>query len=173
MKLMRKLLIPALLLGTLTAGCELAPPKDLVGYLNLHPVHNQHGEQFQITKNALVSPNIQLSREEGTLRGWTYGEPLEMRVEGNVIKGARGPMPIELHVSREGSAVVARGMYGGRLADLAMCASSSDSVAAAGEVNAFSGARPCILENTATVVKMLKELGDAEAMAMLVAAYYH
>jgi hypothetical protein len=170
---MKKNVLLAVLLGTLAAGCELAPPKDLVGYLNLHPVFNQHGEQFQVTASTLVSPNIQLSREEGTLRGWTYGEPIEMRVEGDVIKGSRGSMPIELHVSREGNAVVARGIYGGRLADLAMCASSSDSAAAAGEVKAFSGARPCILENTATVVKMLKELGDAESMAMLVAAYYH
>ena len=170
---MQHKLVIAALLGSLAAGCELAPPKDLVGYLNLHPVHNLHGEQFQITANALVSPNIQLSREEGILRGWAYGEPIEMRVEGSVIKGSRGPMPIELHVSREGHAVVARGMYGGHLADLAMCASSADPVAAEGEVKALAGARPCVLENTATVVKMLKVLGDTEAMAMLVAAYYH
>ena len=64
-------------------------------------------------------------------------------------------------------------LYGGRLADLAMCISSSDTAAPAGEVNSISGARPCLLENTATVVKMLRELGDADAMAMLVTAYYH
>jgi hypothetical protein len=172
MKLHDNLLI-ASLLGTLAAGCELAPPKDLVGYLNLHPVFNQHGEQYQVTQSALVSPNVQLSREDGILRGWTYGEPIEMRAEGNLIKGSRGSMPIELHVSREGNAVVARGIYGGRLADLAMCASSSDAMAREGEVKAIAGERPCILENTATVVKMLKTLGDAESMAMLVAAYYH
>jgi hypothetical protein len=166
-------LVIAALLGTLAAGCELAPPKDLVGYLNLHLNYHEHGEQVQITENALVSPNTQLSREEGVLRGWTYGQPLEMRVEGNVIKGSRGPTPIELHVSREGNAVVARGMYGGHIADLAMCAPAAAQTAAVGEVKAFAGERPCILENTATVVKMFNKLGDTEAMAMLVAAYYH
>ncbi len=171
MKSTKKLLIAALL-GALAAGCELAPPKDLVGYLNLHLVHNQHGEQFQITESAVVSPNIQLSREGDTLRGWAYGEPVELRVEGNVIKGSRGTMPVELHVVREGDAVVARGMYGGRLTDLAMCTSQSDATTAGGEVTAIAGARPCIPENHATVVKMLTKLGDAETMAMLVAAYY-
>jgi hypothetical protein len=171
MKSTQKLVIAAIL-GTLGAGCELAPPKDLVGYLNLHPFLNQHGEQFQVTETALISPNTQLSREDGVLRGWTYGEPLELRVEGNVIKGSRGPMPVELHVSREGDAVVARGMYGGRLADLAMCSSSSEPTTAPGEVQALNGKRVCILDNTKTVVKMLKSLGDTQAMAMLVAAYY-
>ena len=170
---MKNICVLAGLLGTLAAGCELAPPKDLIGYLNLHTVRDQHGEQYQITANALVSPTLQLSREEGILRGWTAGESIEMRAEGNVIKGARGSMPIELHVSREGNAVVARGIYGGRLADLAVCASSSDPAAAEGEVQAFAGARPCLLDNTKTVVSMLKVLGDTEAMAMLVAAYYH
>jgi hypothetical protein len=170
---MQSKLVVAALLGSFAAGCQLAPPKDLVGYLNLHPDYHEHGVQYQVTENALISPETQLSREEGVFRGWSYGQPLEMRVEGSVIKGSRGPTPIELHVSREGNAVVARGMYGGHLADLAMCAPSADATAAAGEVKAFSGARPCILENTATVVKMFKQLGDAEAMAMLVAAYYH
>lgn len=76
-------------------------------------------------------------------------------------------------VSREGDAVVARGMYGRRLADLAMCVSSSDALAATPDVKPLSGTRTCILDNTKTVVKMLKELGDGESMAMLVAAYYH
>ncbi len=165
-------IINAALLGTLLAGCQLAPPKDLVGYLNLHPFLNQHGEQFQVTETALVSPNTQLSREEGVLRGWTYGEPLELRVEGDVIKGSRGPMPVELHVAREGDAVVARGMYGGRLADLAMCSSSSEPTTAPGEVESLNGKRVCILDNTKTVVRMFKQMGDAPAMAMLVAAYY-
>ncbi|MEP7119917.1 MAG: hypothetical protein ABJE95_03360 [Byssovorax sp.] len=170
---MHQRLVIAALLGTLAAGCELAPPKDLVGYLNLHLNYHEHGVQYQITESGIVSPNTQLSREEGVLRGWTFGQPIEMRVEGNVIKGSRGPVPIELHVSREGNAVVARGMYGGHLADLAMCAPSADRTAAEGEVKSFAGDRPCILENTATVVKMFRVLGDSEAMAMLVAAYYH
>jgi hypothetical protein len=54
-----------------------------------------------------------------------------------------------------------------------MCAPAADQTAAAGEVKAFAGERPCILENTATVVKMFEKLGDTRAMAMLVAAYYH
>lgn len=169
---MKKIYLLAALFGPLVTGCQLEPPKDLIGYLNVHTMLNLHGEQVQITSSGVVSPELQLSREEGTFRGWSHGQPIEMRVEGSVIKGSRGGVPIELHVAREGDAVVARGMYGSALADLAMCASASDPVAAPGEVKALSGTRPCILENRRTVVKMLKELGDEESMAMLVAAYY-
>lgn len=168
------LLVPALLMAALSTGCRLAPPKDFIGYVDHLGFQGQHLQQYQITESQVVSPNVQLSREEdGVLRGWADGAPVELRVEGNLIKGARSGQPIELHVSREGNAVVARGMFGGSLADLAVCAPASDALAPTGKVKSFSGQTPCFAGNAVTTGKMLAKLGDATTMAMLVAIYYH
>ncbi|MEP7121331.1 MAG: hypothetical protein ABJE95_10495 [Byssovorax sp.] len=158
----KALILPALLVAALTAGCSLPPPKDYIGYVH----------QYQISQTQIVSPSLWVSREEaGVLRGRAYGEPLELRVEGNLIKGSRGVMPIELHVSREGNAVVARGIYGGHLKDLAICVPAGDTLAPPGEVTGFSSATPCLRDSTDTVAKMFEQLGDTETMAMLVAVY--
>lgn len=151
-------------------GCTLPPPKDFIGYLNLHSAGSPHGDQLQVTASGLVSPDVNISREQGGLRGWARGKEIELRIEGDLIKGSRGSMPIEMHVSREGNALVARGLYGGGLADLAICVPPSDS-AVAPKVRAFQGPRPCLVDNAVTVAKMVAQLGDAEAMAMLVTAY--
>jgi hypothetical protein len=157
----KALTISALLVAALSARCSMPLPKDYIG-----PVH-----QYQISQTQIVSPSTWLSREDGVLRGRVYGEPIEIRVEGNLIKGSRGVMPIDLHVSREGRAIVARGIYGGHLKEFAICAPEGDRVAAPGEVQAFSGRRECLSDSQETTEKMLDQLGDTEAMAMLVVVY--
>jgi hypothetical protein len=163
--------VPLALLAFAVSGCTLPPPQDFIGYLSLHSAGAPHGDQLQVTASGLISPDVNLSREPGAFRGWAKGSEVELRIEGDVIKGSRGSMPVELHVSREGNALVARGLYGGRLTDLAVCVPPSAD-AAAPRVTSLQGPRPCIADNAVTVARMVATLGDAPAMAMLVTAYF-
>jgi hypothetical protein len=97
-----------------------------------------------------------------------------MRVEGSTIKGFRGGEMIDLRVSREGGAVVARGIYGGGLARMAVCAPGTDTDAAATQGVKEAFFKPsCFADNAVTLGKMFEKLGDTDTMAMLVAAYAH
>ena len=170
----KTLLVSVLFVAAFTAACSLPPPKDFLGYVNHHGFQGRAIQQYQISESQIVSPNVQLSWEsDGVLRGWLDGSTAELRVAGSTIKGFRGGGVIDLYVTREGNAVVARGMYAGGIADMAVCARPSDPTAAPGEVKPFAGERPCLADNAVTIGKMFEKLGDTRAMAMIMAVYYH
>lgn len=162
----------SLFVGLASLGCTLPPPKDFIGYVNLHSALNPHGDQIQVLESGLVSPTVQLSREPGGFRGWANGQQIEMRIEGDTVKGTRGSQPIELHVTREGPALVSRGLYGGRLTELSFCVPPKGAPAGDMKVTGIQGDRQCLVDNAPTVAKMVATLGDTSAMAMLVAIYF-
>jgi hypothetical protein len=81
-------------------------------------IPGERGTEYKITPDTIADSHVSVSRvENGKLfRGFVRGsnEEVEARIEGDMIKGTRGSMPINVKVEQTGNEIVARGYYGGK-----------------------------------------------------------
>jgi len=98
----------------LGAGFAVAAPRQ--DAINLRIARSQFN--LVMTPGEVTGMDFQLSRAPGELRGRTYLGVVALEVKEGEVKGSLGGASVNLKVSREGDAIVARGGFGGRPADL-------------------------------------------------------
>jgi hypothetical protein len=98
-----------------TAGC--AGESGPVGHLQLP---GQKGTEYRVTVDGISDARVNVSRvEKGkTFRGVIDNKlEIEIRAEGDALKGERAGAPIDMKIEKKTDAVtLVRGMYGGKLA---------------------------------------------------------
>lgn len=154
---------------------EAPKSEDFIGHLRVRSVRRAP-DTYTITANTMIAADVNIARVEGgLLRGWIKQQPVELRVEGAFVKGHVGSAPVELRVSREGTMLVARGLYAGRLAAMRLTLEGrnrcTEGAAEPDELSFGTDGEACT-PNLDTVHKMIARLGDTEAAAMLAVARF-
>jgi hypothetical protein len=99
--------------AALAAGCveERGP----VGHLS---IPGSRHTDYRITPDGISDARVSVSRvEDGhTFRGYNSGlrAEIELRVEGDMLKGSRANIPVNIKVVQTGNEIVATGFYGGK-----------------------------------------------------------
>ncbi|NMO18215.1 hypothetical protein HPC49_18285 [Pyxidicoccus fallax] len=107
MPLRRGVLVVGVLLG---AGAAVSAPRE--DAINLRIARQQYN--LVMTPEAVTGADFQISRSPGELRGRTYLGNFTLEVKDGQVKGALGGAAVNLKVSKEGDAIIAKGGFGGR-----------------------------------------------------------
>ncbi|MCP3136577.1 hypothetical protein [Pyxidicoccus xibeiensis] len=112
MPLRRGVLVAGVLLGV---GAAVSAPRR-EDAINLRIAR----EQFNLvmTPEAVTGADFQVSRAPGELRGRTYLGSFNLALKPGEVTGALGGASVNLKVTKEGDALVAKGGFGGRPVDL-------------------------------------------------------
>lgn len=104
-----------LLTASILAAGACAADNGPSGHITLP---GMRGTSYKVTANGIYDAEVSISRVENKheFRGviGTTTE-IELRVEGDMIKGERGGVPIDLKLSRNGAELVVQGSYGGKM----------------------------------------------------------
>jgi hypothetical protein len=175
---MKIALVSMMLLGTIALGCGAAngPPKspDEEGYLTFR---GARFAQYKVTKDDLISPEVQLHRAEGVFRGTIGGgKIIEMRLEGNKISGQRAGQPIDLKVEASATSTEIIGYYAGKKVWLHFATGVQDDcqtplqIVAEGDESKVPACGTN--QETISVPKVLQSLPKDQQAAFIVAALY-
>ncbi|MBZ4419678.1 hypothetical protein [Myxococcus sp. RHSTA-1-4] len=111
MPLRRGVLVMGVLLG---AGAAVSAPRQ--DAINLRIARQQYN--LVMTPESVTGADFQISRSPGELRGQTYLGTFTLELKNGQVKGALGGAVVNLKVSKDGDAIVAKGGFGGRPVDL-------------------------------------------------------
>jgi hypothetical protein len=104
-------LVVGMLLG---AGVAVSAPRQ--DAINLRIARAQYN--LVMTPGEVTGADFQISRTPGELRGRTYLGTFNMALKEGEVRGALAGAAVNLKVSKEGDAIVAKGGFGGRPVDL-------------------------------------------------------
>lgn len=110
MPLRRGVLVMGLLLG---AGVAVSAPRQ--DAINLRIAREQYN--LIMSAGEVTGQDFQITREPGVLRGRTYLGVVALTLKDGEVKGTLGNSQVNLKVTKEGDAIVAKGGFGGRPAD--------------------------------------------------------
>ena len=109
--LRRGVLVVGMLLG---AGAAVSAPRQ--DAINLRIVRQQYN--LVMTPTEVTGADFQISRAPGALRGRTFLGSFDMALKEGEVTGALAGAAVNLKVSKEGDAIVAKGGFGGRPVNL-------------------------------------------------------
>ncbi|QSQ21018.1 hypothetical protein JY651_38355 [Pyxidicoccus parkwayensis] len=111
MPLRRGVLVMGMLLG---AGVAVSAPRQ--DAINLRIAREQYN--LVMTAGEVTGQDFQITRSPGELRGRTYLGVVALGLKPGAVTGTLGNAQVNLKVSKEGDALVAKGGFGGRPVDL-------------------------------------------------------
>ncbi|WP_426756425.1 hypothetical protein [Myxococcus sp. Y35] len=111
MPLRRSVLVMGVLLG---AGAAVAEPKQ--DAINLKIAFQSFN--LEMTPQSVTGADFQMARSPGMLKGRALRGDFTLTLKDGLVEGALGGAPVNVKVTREGDAIVAKGGFGGRPVNL-------------------------------------------------------
>ncbi|MFP2963475.1 hypothetical protein ACLEPN_38475 [Myxococcus sp. 1LA] len=111
MPLRRSVLVLGVVLG---AGVAMAAPKQ--DAINLKIAFQSFN--LEMTPEAVTGADFQVARSPGLLKGRSLRGDFTLTLKDGQVEGALGGAPVNLKVTKEGDAIVAKGGFGGRPVNL-------------------------------------------------------
>lgn len=166
---MRAALIFTVAVAALASAC--ATDNSPVGHIR---IPGSRGTEFAVSHNRLSNERISLSRvdQTSTFRGLIDQQyEVELRVEGDGVKGERGSTPVDIKLEKQPNGFVARGSYGSQMVTVHLIKEQAG--ACAFRFTEASNASTCASEPQAVPLPPeFMSLSDAEQAAFLAVVFY-
>ncbi|AKQ69750.1 hypothetical protein A176_006662 [Myxococcus hansupus] len=111
MPLRRSVLVMGMLLG---AGTAVSAPQDDAIKLKIA----FQSFSLEMTPESVTGADFQIARAPGLLKGRALRGDFTLTLKDGLVEGALGGSPVNVKVTKEGDAIVAKGGFGGRPVNL-------------------------------------------------------
>jgi hypothetical protein len=134
--------------------------------------------EARVTADAVVGPEVRISRAGGALRGEAFHRSVDVQWKGEELVGMIGRTPVQLSVNRDGGEIRASGLYQGKPSDLRISKTGIEGpigqcrYSLKAEAGGYQGFRSCLhAPDSPAVVRIPEGLwGTSEAEQVAVIA---
>jgi hypothetical protein len=133
--------------------------------------------EAKVTPEALVGPEMHISRGVGAIRGEAFHRPVEVKWSGEEVSGMIGRTPVQLSVRRDGGELRASGLYQGQPSDLRISRRGIEgpigqcSYSLKAQTGSYQGSRSCRHGPDGSMVMKIPEAlwstSEAEQVALI------